>query len=200
MNISDQKQALTKVLFIDNFDSFSFNIVDDIKQLGFDITVVRNDVKMDTLKQFITSENITHIVISPGPGSPKDAGNCVELINAFYGIIPIFGICLGFQAIVEARGGTVGKIKHPFHGKASNIFFNDSQLLSGLPNPFRAGRYHSLGAEDVPQQLKITASVDEVPMAIENCAQKIYAVQFHPESILTPDGNKILSNFFAQTV
>ncbi len=192
--------SLAKVLFIDNFDSFSFNIVDDIKQLGVDVTVVRNDVSMQQVAQFISQNKISHMVISPGPGTPEDAGICIELIQQYRGKIPLFGICLGFQAMVIACGGEVAEIETPSHGKSSNILWSKSVLMQGLPNPFRAGRYHSLGAKEVTKQLRVTAQTDGIPMAVENEHDCLFAVQFHPESILTPTGNKILANFFNQSL
>ena len=192
--------AKVKLLFIDNFDSFSFNIVDDIKKLGAEVTVVRNDVLMGAVDEFVLNNDITHIIISPGPGTPEEAGICIDLIKKYRGKLPIFGICLGFQAMVIACGGKVGQIKKPTHGKSSDIFWKKSLLMQGLSNPFRAGRYHSLGAISVTEHLRITAEVDDIPMAVENAPDCIFAVQFHPESILTPSGNKILANFFKQTL
>ena len=194
------KPTQVNVLFIDNFDSFSFNIVDDIKQVGAKVTVVRNDVSMEQVSQFFSNNTISHIVISPGPGKPEDAGICIEVIKKYRGKIPIFGVCLGFQAMVIACGGEVGEIENPCHGKSSDINWQKSLMMEGLPNPFRAGRYHSLGATTVTEHLRVTANVDGIPMAVENAPDCLFAVQFHPESILTPVGNKILANFFNQTL
>ncbi|RLA02858.1 MAG: anthranilate synthase component II, partial [Gammaproteobacteria bacterium] len=166
---------------------------------GAKVTVVRNDVPMAQLKKFIIDKAISHIIISPGPGAPEDAGICIDLVKNYAGKIPLFGICLGFQAIVIAFGGKVGQVKEPCHGKSSDIDFQDSLLLAGLPNPFRAGRYHSLAATLVTDELKVSAQIDGLAMAVENQQQKVFAVQFHPESILTPQGNKILTNFFNQS-
>ncbi len=198
MSFSGSNTLPASVLFIDNFDSFSFNIVDDIKQLGAKVTVVRNDVDFGSLETFIKQQLITHIIISPGPGAPSQAGICIDIIQRYTGQIPIFGICLGFQAIVEASGGVIGEIETPFHGKSSDIFYRKSRLLENLPNPFRAGRYHSLGATKVSDKLTVTAAVDSLPMAIESQELGLYGVQFHPESILTPAGNQILVNFLKQ--
>ena len=188
------------ILLIDNYDSFSFNLYQLIGAIDPDITVARND--MITLSEIVVLRP-SHIVISPGPGRPKDAGICEDLIASFAGKIPILGVCLGHQGICETFGATVSYAKHLMHGKASPISLDAScPLFAGLPERISGARYHSLAAleETLPASLSVTARSDDGEiMGVRHRDYDVYGVQFHPESILTPDGGKILSNFLAIT-
>ena len=189
------------VLMIDNFDSFTFNLVDDLEKLDVEVSVVRNDISLAKIQAFITRKKITHVVLSPGPGTPEQAGVCIPLIQALKGVMPVLGVCLGHQAIVVAYGGEVGPSGELFHGKSSKVYYENSMLIKGPPGQFTVGRYHSLAAIKVTESLKVTATVIDknmtVPMMVEDQNNGIFGVQFHPESILTPQGTLILENFIA---
>jgi len=184
-----------RVLLIDNYDSFTYNLYQYLCELGASVTVVRNDV--------ITIEEVRQlapdfIVISPGPGVPRDAGISVELVRALGRTIPILGVCLGHQAITEAYGGVVTRAPELMHGKASKVHHDGKGVFHGLPTPFSAIRYHSLCAapEAVPDVLEVTARSDSgVIMALRHRQYPVYGVQFHPESILTEHGKDLLRNF-----
>ena len=184
------------IVLIDNYDSFSYNLYQLIGSVEPDIKVVRNDVytveKIEAMKP-------EAIILSPGPGKPSDAGICIEAIRYFAGRVPIFGVCLGHQAICEAFGGTVSYAKELMHGKQKEIHqIGENQLFQGLPETFLAARYHSLAAvkESLPEELKVTAeSEDGEVMAVEHTKYPIYGVQFHPESVMTPDGKIMIENF-----
>lgn len=183
------------ILIIDNYDSFTYNLVQYLGELGADIRVYRND--KITLGQ-INKMKPEKILISPGPGQPKDAGISEEAIATFGKKIPILGVCLGHQAIGEVFGGKIVSAKRLMHGKTSSIYHNGKGIFKGLPNPFEATRYHSLlvDRKKFPKELKITAETRQKEiMALEHRTLPIYGVQFHPESILTVEGKKILKNF-----
>lgn len=187
-----------KVLIIDNYDSFTYNLYQYIGEINPDIEVYRNDrITVEKIRERAP----THIVISPGPGFPKDAGISTQLIKAIGDEIPILGVCLGHQAIGEAFGGKVVHAKQLMHGKASEIFVNrDCPLFKRLNNKIMAGRYHSLIVENetLPACLKVTArSEDGEIMGIMHEQYPIFGIQFHPESVLTPDGKEIITNFLA---
>lgn len=181
------------ILLIDNYDSFSYNLYQYIGILNSDIKVIRNDeLTVDEIKKL----NPSHIIISPGPGTPSDAGIIEDLVKEIDNI-PILGVCLGHQAICEAFGAKIIHAKEIMHGKKDFIEVdNNSVLFKGLENKIYAARYHSLIAIDLPECLKVT-SVDKIGevMAVEHKTKKIYGVQFHPESIMTENGIKILKNF-----
>ncbi len=185
------------VLMIDNFDSFTFNLVDDLEKLQLNVSVIRNDILLDAALTFIKQKNITHLVLSPGPGIPENAGICIELIKKLRGKLPILGVCLGHQAIVVAYGGSVAEAGELFHGKSSQLQQHNSHILAGLPPHFIVGRYHSLVATIVPETLLVTARVetDGLAMVVEDKVNGVFGLQFHPESILTPMGSQILENF-----
>ena len=186
------------ILLIDNYDSFSYNLYQFIGTINTDIKVIRNDElsvdKIDSLKP-------THIVISPGPGKPIDAGVCEEVIKNLGDRYPILGVCLGHQAICEVYGATVDHASKLMHGKMSIAHIDtESKLFKGLDQDIEVARYHSLAAvkETLPDCLKITAVTDDNEiMAVEHKEYNVYVVQFHPESILTPDGMTIIRNFLA---
>ena len=184
------------VLLIDNYDSFSYNLYQLVGSIDSEVKVVRNDkISIDEIKKFTPD----HIVISPGPGKPSNAGICVDAIKQLYTEIPILGICLGHQAIYEAFGGTVSYAVKLMHGKSSKVTLeNGNTLFMGLPPVIQAARYHSLAGlkETLPEELQITAwADDEEIMAVCHKEYPVYGVQFHPESILTPEGRIIIENF-----
>ncbi|MDF1661879.1 MAG: aminodeoxychorismate/anthranilate synthase component II [Planctomycetota bacterium] len=186
-----------KVLFIDNFDSFTFNLVDDLRLRGAEVEVWRNDIDADFAMDRIQSWKGTRLILlSPGPGTPESAGCCLELIRKARGVVPVFGVCLGHQSIVEALGGTVGPAGEVVHGKAALIDHAEAGLFEGIPNPMRVARYHSLTALKVPEQLAVTARLGDLVMAVEDKECAVAGVQFHPESLLTPDGGALFENLF----
>jgi anthranilate synthase/aminodeoxychorismate synthase-like glutamine amidotransferase len=185
------------VLLIDNYDSFTYNLYQYLCELGARVSVVRNDAISVEEARALAPD---FIVISPGPGTPREAGISVKLIRALGAEIPILGVCLGHQAIAEAFGGTVGRAPELMHGKASRIQHTGAGVLDGLPNPFTAIRYHSLCAEpeSLPDSLEVTArSESGVIMAIRHRRYPVEGVQFHPESILTEGGKQLLANFLS---
>ncbi|TCK04497.1 anthranilate synthase component II [Phorcysia thermohydrogeniphila] len=184
------------ILMIDNYDSFTYNVVQYFGKLGADIRVFRNDkITIDEIERMKPEA----LVISPGPCTPREAGVSVEAIRHFAGKIPILGICLGHQSIGFAFGGRIVRAKKLMHGKASNIIHNGKDLFEGMKNPFSAIRYHSLviDRETLPDVLEVTAESedDREIMGIRHKTLPIYGVQFHPESILTENGIKIIENF-----
>jgi anthranilate synthase component 2 len=184
------------ILLIDNYDSFTYNLVQLAGTINPDIKVIRND-EMNV--EEVAALKPSHIILSPGPGYPKDAGICKELIHSMKGIVPILGVCLGHQAICEAFGASIQRAKHLMHGKASSIHIaNGNRIFYGLPPVLQAARYHSLIAarDTLPDELLIIAedSNGEV-MAVKHRDYELYGLQFHPESILTPQGNIIMDNF-----
>jgi anthranilate synthase/aminodeoxychorismate synthase-like glutamine amidotransferase len=183
------------VLLVDNFDSFSFNLVDELEKRAASVSVWRNDVAAtEALAIALAMPAPRLVVLSPGPGSPKDAGCIVELVQLGVGQVPIFGVCLGHQAIVEAFGGEVAYAGEVVHGKPAAIEHDGSGIFAGLPSPMVAGRYHSLAARRVPPELRVTARTGDVVMAVEHRSQPVAGVQFHPESILTPHGGALMES------
>jgi anthranilate synthase component II len=182
-----------KVLMIDNYDSFTWNVVHLFEELGAEVSVFRNDaISIDEADALAPDR----LVISPGPGRPEDAGVSVELIRRLGPRVPTLGVCLGHQAIVEAFGGRVGQAQALLHGKASRLTHDGSGVYEGLPEEIEAGRYHSLAAVEVPDQLVVTARTpDGEVMGVRHRVHRIEGVQFHPESVLTPDGPAMAENF-----
>ena len=184
------------ILLIDNYDSFSYNLVQYIGSVRPDIKVIRNDAY--TVEE-IEAMQPEAIVISPGPGRPADAGVCIEVIRYFKDKVPVLGVCLGHQAICEAFGGTVSYAKELMHGKTSMAAFSEeSPIFAGLQSPVQVARYHSLAAleEDLPRELTVTARTEDGEiMAIQHRDHPVFGVQFHPESVLTTDGLKMIENF-----
>jgi anthranilate synthase/aminodeoxychorismate synthase-like glutamine amidotransferase len=183
-----------KCLFIDNFDSFTYNLVDDFCKRDCVAKVYRADTRLDDLKKVADDFKPDLLVISPGPGTPASAGVTLEAIGYFKDRMPIFGVCLGHQAIVEYFGGTVGHAPEPVHGKPSRVTHNEKDIFAGVENPLQAGRYHSLCATKLPDCLEATAEFEGINMGIKHRNLTIFGVQFHPESILTPSGGKIIEN------
>lgn len=182
------------LILIDNYDSFTYNLEQYLGELGANIRVFRNDqVPLEEL----AAKQPSHLVISPGPGTPSDGGISNAAIRYFTGKIPILGVCLGHQCIGEVFGGMVGRAERLMHGKTSMVNHNGEGILKGIPSPFEGMRYHSLVVyEPLPPDLKITARTAEGEvMALQHCVHPTYGVQFHPESILTACGKQILANF-----
>jgi anthranilate synthase/aminodeoxychorismate synthase-like glutamine amidotransferase len=184
-----------KVLLIDNYDSFTYNLVQAFLVLGAEVDVYRNDAISVAQAQALDH---THLVISPGPGKPRDAGISMPMIEAFAGRIPIFGVCLGHQSLVEVFGGKVVRAGRLMHGKVSAIAHDGKGLYAGMRQNFEAGRYHSLIAEpdSIPAVLEVTSRTAEGEiMGVRHRSLAIEGVQFHPESVLTPDGPQLIGNF-----
>ncbi len=183
------------ILMIDNYDSFTYNLVQYLGELGQEVRIFRNDaLTINDIKKLKPAK----IVISPGPGRPEDAGITCEVIREFAGKIPILGVCLGHQAIGYVFGGRVVRARRLMHGKTSKIYHNKKDIFRGIPNPFVATRYHSLllAREDFPGCLEITAETREKEiMGLKHKVYPVWGVQFHPESILTKSGKQLLDNF-----
>jgi len=191
---------MPRLLLIDNYDSFTYNLVQAFLVLGADVRVYRNDA-IDVEAALALSP--THLCISPGPGTPGDAGVSMDMIRAFAGRVPVLGVCLGHQSIVEVFGGKVVRAGRLMHGKTSMIDHDGLGVFSGLPRPCEVGRYHSLIAvpETLPAGLTVSARTGEGEiMGVRHRELRIEGVQFHPESILTPDGPRLLENFLGAGV
>jgi anthranilate synthase/aminodeoxychorismate synthase-like glutamine amidotransferase len=186
--------ACSKVLFIDNFDSFTYNLVDDFAKRQCQTKVYRADTSIEALKTVAAEFDPELLVISPGPGNPDTAGVSLEAMDYFKDKLPIFGVCLGHQTIVQYFGGRIGHAPEPMHGKPSRINHNEKGLFQGVENPLQAGRYHSLTAQTLPDCLEKTGDFEGIVMGVEHRQLPIFGVQFHPESILTPAGGKIIQN------
>ena len=180
------------ILLIDNFDSFTFNLVDEFEKEGCNVIVYRNNTPMETIDKEVEKTDL--IVISPGPSTPKKAGNILEIIKRYHKTKPIFGVCLGHQALAEAFGGKVVKAKELIHGKSSRIKHDGKTIFTGIKSPLTGGRYHSLVAEELPACLEISARTNSTVMAIRHKKYPLEGVQFHPESILTASGSDIIRN------
>jgi len=184
-----------KALLIDNYDSFTYNLYQALRALGAEVAVARNDALSVEEAERIGP---THLVISPGPGRPEDAGISGEMLGHFQDRIPILGVCLGHQALAHVLGGKVVRAPRVMHGKVSTVYHDQKGIFQGVPNPFPATRYHSLIVleEDLPKSLEISAyTSDGEIMGLRLKGRPVEGVQFHPESILTREGNKILTNF-----
>ena len=184
------------ILLIDNYDSFSYNVYQLLASFKDDIKVVRNDeITIDEIKELKPEA----IFLSPGPGKPSEAGICEVVVKELKGVFPILGVCLGHQAICEAFGGTVSYAKELMHGKVSFVRSEGSKIFKDLEQPFKVARYHSLAAVEstLPEELVVTARTeDDEVMAVEHRDYNIVGLQFHPESVLTPDGYTMIKNFF----
>ena len=187
-----------RMLLIDNYDSFTYNLVQAFAAMGADVMVYRNDaITVEESAELKPS----HLVISPGPGRPEDAGVSLDMIGAWAGKLPIFGVCLGHQSIVQQFGGEIVRAERLMHGKTSMVKHDGETIYTGLPNPFEVGRYHSLCAEQdsLPDELIVTAQTERGEiMGVRHKTLLIEGVQFHPESVLTPDGNMLMANFMRQ--
>lgn len=185
---------MANVIFIDNFDSFTYNLVDQFRALGYPVTIYRNHISAAVITAEIDKLDNPVVVLSPGPGEPKNAGCMPELIQRLRGHVPMIGICLGHQAIVEAYGGTVAGAGEIVHGKVSMMAYTPHVIYQDLPANIAIARYHSLTATSVPETLTITAEVDGLVMSVLNEQDKVCGFQFHPESIMTTYGAKLLKN------
>ena len=181
------------ILLVDNYDSFTYNLAHLFGELGAEVTVRRNDTLDPDEAERLAP---THLVVSPGPGRPSGAGASVAIVQRLAPRVPTLGVCLGHQVIVEAFGGEVGQAKRLVHGKPSEISHDGRGLFEGLPQPFEAGRYHSLAATQVPDCLEVSATcTDDEVMAVRHRGLLVDGLQFHPESVLTPLGPELARNF-----
>ncbi|BCK02902.1 TPA: aminodeoxychorismate/anthranilate synthase component II [Vibrio cholerae] len=185
---------MANILFIDNFDSFTYNLVDQFRSLGHGVTIYRNNLSADAIEQALQQLDNPVVVLSPGPGAPSEAGCMPELLQRLKGKVPMIGICLGHQAIVEAYGGVVAGAGEIIHGKVSMMEHQNHAIYRGLPSPLAIARYHSLVATQVPATLIVTAEVNGLVMSVVNEADKVCGFQFHPESIMTTHGATLLAN------
>jgi para-aminobenzoate synthetase component 2 len=191
--VGDDERVTARILVVDNYDSFVFNIVQYLGQLDAEVDVRRNDE--------VTPEEgraYDGVLLSPGPGTPADAGVCLDMVRTLGGVVPIFGVCLGHQAIGEAYGAEVVRAPELLHGKTSLVHHDGVGVLAGLPDPFTATRYHSLAIDPatVPDALEVTARTDSgVIMAVRHRSLPVEGVQFHPESVLTEGGHRMLANW-----
>lgn len=183
------------VVIIDCFDSFTYNLYQQVGSLGAQPIPITCNHPIETVQR----ADPDRIILSPGPGTPKDAGVCKEVIKTYIGDVPILGVCLGHQTIIHTLGGTISQMKHPVHGMASEIATNGEGIFANVPRHFSAARYHSLTAEpgSLPSDLTVTATAvnDGTIMAVSHKKHPLFGLQFHPESIMTPDGRAIMMNF-----
>ncbi len=184
------------ILLLDNYDSFTYNLAHLLQELGADVAVRRNDEISPDEAEILSP---SHLVVSPGPGRPEEAGMTPEILRRLSVRVPTLGVCLGHQAIVQQFGGEIGQARELVHGKASAVHHDGRGLFAGLPEDFLAGRYHSLAATSTPDCFEISATADDGEvMAVRHRELPIDGVQFHPESVLTPHGNEIAKNFLAR--
>lgn len=189
---------MTNIFLLDNFDSFTYNLVDQFRSLGYPVRIYRNSLPSSRIMSEIAAcEGDAVLVLSPGPGAPHEAGCLIDLIKLARGQVPILGICLGHQALCEAYGGTVGAAGEIVHGKRSLIEHSGHGAFAGLPSPLPVARYHSLVATYVPEELTVIAHYQGMPMAIEQQDDRVLGFQFHPESIMTSEGARLLTQALA---
>ncbi len=190
--------AMARILVIDNYDSFVYNLVQYLAQLGAEVDVWRNDdPRFDTADW---ADGYDGVLISPGPGTPESAGVCIDVVRSHAGQLPIFGVCLGLQSIAVAFGGVVGRAPELLHGKTSEVLHEGVGVFAGLPSPLTTTRYHSLALDPatVPDELEVTATTESgVIMAVRHRSLPVESVQFHPESVLTEGGYQMLANWLA---
>ncbi len=193
VRVGDDGWVTARILVVDNYDSFVFNLVQYLGQLGAEVDVRRNDtVTPDEGRAY------DGVLLSPGPGTPADAGVCLDMVRELSGVVPIFGVCLGHQAIGEAFGAVVVRAPELLHGKTSQVHHDAAGVFAGLPDPFTATRYHSLAIDPatVPDELEVTARTDSgVIMGVRHRTLAVEGVQFHPESVLTEGGHRMLANW-----
>ncbi|WP_455819878.1 glutamine amidotransferase-related protein [Pseudomonas cerasi] len=188
---------MADILLLDNFDSFTYNLVDQLRAFGHNVVIYRNNVPADQLIARLQQMENPVLMLSPGPGAPSEAGCMPALLQALRGQLPIIGICLGHQAIVEAYGGHVGQAGEILHGKASAIDHDDRGMFAGLNNPLPVARYHSLVGSNIPDGLTVNATYNGMVMAVRDDANRVCGFQFHPESILTSQGARLLEQTLA---
>lgn len=185
---------MANIVFVDNFDSFTYNLVDQFRSLGHSVTIYRNNIPAESIEQAVNELENPVVLLSPGPGVPSEAGSMPELIQRIKGKVPMIGVCLGHQAIVEAYGGTVAGAGEIIHGKVSMMEHQNHPTYANLPSPLAIARYHSLVATKVPEELAVTAEVDGLTMSVVHERDKVCGFQFHPESIMTTYGATLLAN------
>lgn len=188
---------MADILLLDNIDSFTWNLVDQLRANGHQVVIYRNQVPAHTILDRLAQMENPVLMLSPGPGAPSQAGCMPELLHSLRGRLPIIGICLGHQAIVEAYGGHVGQAGEILHGKASSITHDGEAMFAGLPNPLPVARYHSLVGSQIPATLTVNASFNGMVMAVRHDADRVCGFQFHPESILTTLGARLLEQTLA---
>ncbi|ATZ94459.1 anthranilate synthase component II [Dickeya fangzhongdai] len=184
---------MADILLLDNIDSFTYNLVDQLRASDHNVVVYRNQLPADVIIDRLQQMEKPVLMLSPGPGTPSEAGCMPALLQRLRGQLPIIGICLGHQAIVEAYGGHVGQAGEILHGKASSIEHDGQAMFNGLPNPLPVARYHSLVGSDIPAELVINASFNGMVMAVRHDEHRVCGFQFHPESILTTHGARLLN-------
>ena len=190
--------SAARLLLIDNYDSFTYNLVQAFRALGAEVLVYRND-QLSVADAI--AESPSHLCISPGPGTPDDAGVSLGMLGAFAGSIPVLGVCLGHQCLVQYFGGDIVRADRIMHGKTSMVSHDGAGIFAGMSQPFEAGRYHSLCADagSLPGDLVVTARTDrDEIMGVRHVSMPLTGVQFHPESVLTPEGDRLLDNFITQ--
>lgn len=188
---------MADILLLDNIDSFTYNLVDQLRAFGHNVVIYRNNVPAETLLTCLQTMENPVLMLSPGPGAPSEAGCMPVLLERLKGQLPIIGICLGHQAIVEAYGGYVGQAGEILHGKASAITHDENAMFAGLSNPLPVARYHSLVGSNVPEGLTVNATFNGMVMAVRHDADRVCGFQFHPESILTTQGARLLEQTLA---
>ncbi len=191
---------MANIIFIDNFDSFTYNLVDQFRALGHEVTVYRNHIEVAQIESEIAKASQPIVVLSPGPGEPSQAGNMPQLIQTLRGKVPMIGICLGHQAIIEAYGGSIVRAPQIIHGKISMLTHQPHATYNNLPSPLAIARYHSLVAGKVPDTLTVTAEVDGLVMSVVQEQDRVCGFQFHPESIMTTYGAQLLANTIEWTL
>jgi anthranilate synthase component 2 len=185
---------MANIVFIDNFDSFTYNLVDQFRSLGHEVKIYRNNIAAQAIESAVSALDNPVVLLSPGPGAPSEAGSMPEIIQRLKGKVPMIGICLGHQAIVEAYGGTVAGAGEIIHGKVSMMEHQNHPTYQDLPSPLAIARYHSLVATKIPSALTVTAEVDDLVMSVVQEQDKVCGFQFHPESIMTTYGATLLAN------
>ena len=187
------------IVMIDNFDSFTYNLVDEFEKRNCKVIVYRNNIELKNFRELVSKLKPKLIVISPGPSAPKDAGISIDVIKEYSGEIPIFGVCLGHQCIIEAFGGVVDRAPEVYHGKSSKVTHDGQTIYKNIENPIQVGRYHSLAGIKIPEELSVTAKTGTgIVMGVRHKNHFVEGVQFHPESILTPSGGLIIANLLIQ--
>lgn len=184
---------MANIIFMDNFDSFTYNIVDDLRTMGHNVEIYRNNLSTEFFMEKLAQTENPILCLSPGPCYPKDAGSMLAVIKASIGQYPMIGICLGHQAIIETYGGKIIPADDYIHGETSSIQHDGQAMFKGLPNPMSVARYHSLVGVEIPKALTINASVNNMAMAVRDDQNYVMGFQFHPESILTTEGYCLLS-------
>ncbi|CQD47920.1 anthranilate synthase component II [Yersinia intermedia] len=188
---------MADILLLDNIDSFTYNLVDQLRSSGHRVVIYRNHIAADNIIERLQQLEQPVLMLSPGPGTPAQAGCMPELLQRLQGQLPMIGICLGHQAIIEAYGGHVGQAGEILHGKASAIEHDGQGMFAGMPNPLPVARYHSLVGSNLPAELTVNARFGEMVMAVRNDAHRVCGYQFHPESILTTHGARLLEQTLA---